>query len=314
MNSSKKLFIYTLILIASGVIAFIAVAIFGTAVNTQRPVVKPTGTTVPAISLPTEERRTACKTHIQDADKRAQQAIREHAESFSQFINDRKAGSREFAKALNSFYAKWRVLKPYLPRTDPNGGKQYVADTFATHIFSEEELHTALTRSIRGAINDIEGIQNDLAVNLRKELLQTYETEKDAHAVQKQFQSEIDQLIKSAQWDAGKSIANMAVTETIAVLSVRVFTQLGIRAGILAAGAANSGWTIGASLIIGLLADIICTWIDDPVGDLEQAVNQSINNLAIESKATLISELTKLHTEKTALWKQAAENMIKEQR
>lgn len=286
-------------------IAFAAVAIYSRVMG-NKPY------QAPWQHKPTAETRAACAQHIENANTLAAQTIERHAEEFRQFLLSRKAGSRAFAEELTSLRGKWRTVKPYLPGTDSDGHKKYVQEAFAKHLFSERDLGSAVKRAIEGSVKDIEGIQNDLAVKLRQEILGVHLGQKDIPIAQEQFRSTIHQMVAAAQWDATKTVGNLAVSELVSFVAIQVFVRLGVSAGILTTAAANSWWSFGAAIVIGVAVDALWTWIDDPVGDIDREVRAAIDNTANKGKRALSDELAKVLTEKTTLWKGATEEMLKE--
>lgn len=292
-------------LAATAFIAFAAVAIYSRVMG-NKPY------QAPWRHKPTPETRAACAKHIENANTLAAQTIERHAEEFRQFMLARKSGSRAFAEELTSLYGKWRTVKPYLPGTDTDGHKKYVRELFARHLFAESDLGSALRRAIEGSVKDIEGIQNDLAVTLRQEILGAHLAQHDIPIAQQQFRTSINQMVEAAQWDATKAAGNLAVSELVSFVAIQVFTRLGVSTGILAAGAANSWWSFGAAIVIGVAVDALWTWIDDPVGDIDREVRAALDNTANKGKRALSEELTKVLTEKTTLWKSATEEMLEE--
>ena len=304
-SRSKRVAGILAMLAATACIAFAAVAIFSKVVG-KKPY------QAPWQQKTSDAARTACASHIATANSLAEQTIERHAEVFSQFMLARKSGSRAFAEELTSLYGKWRTVKPYLPGTDSDGHKQYVQEAFAKHLFSERDLGSALKQAIEGSIKDIEGIQNDLAVKLRQEILGAHLGQNDIPIAQEHFRTTINQMVAAAQWDATKTVGNLAVSELVSFVAIQVFTRLGVSAGILTAGAANSWWSFGAAIVIGVAVDALWTWIDDPVGDIEREVRAALDDTANKGKRALSAELTKVLAEKTTLWQNATEEMLKE--
>ena len=69
-----------------------------------------------------------------------------------------------------SWHGKWRAVAPYLPFTAKDGHKKFVENKFEKHIFTQDELLSAMKLSIENGAKDIEGIENNLAVSLRTEI------------------------------------------------------------------------------------------------------------------------------------------------
>lgn len=257
-----------------------------------------------------DEIAAACKGHIDAAFAEAQQVATTRASEFSEFVRSKSKGARPFAENVTSWYGKWRVVKPYLPFADGDGHKKYVEELFATHIFTKDELAARLQRTIKDAVLDMEGIQNRLAVKLRQEITGSNSATLDGTAVAAEFRKSIEQIVAASQWDAEKAAGALVVSEVVSAIGTQVLIRLGVSAGILGAGAANSWWSFGGSVVIGLIVDALWEWIDDPTGDVEREVGKAIDSLAQKCDSALSQELLSVNRQKQDLWVKASNSMI----
>ena len=252
----------------------------------------------------------ACRAQINKAEKEAAQTISRRATEFYDFVQSRKSGAEPFSKDIVSLYGKWRVVSPYIPFSDKEGHKKYVVEKFDQHIFNSEELATTVKRSIEDAIKDIDGIENHLAVALREEILGRSLAPNEIPVAAENFRQSIERLIAASQWDATKSAGSLVVSEVAAQIATQVFIKLGVSAGILSTSAANSWWSFGAALVIGLVVDFMWEWIDDPAGDIEREIVVALEDLATNGKTAIQDELMKILTARSALWtKSIAEDL-----
>ena len=209
-----------------------------------------------------------------------------------------------------SLYGKWRAVKPYLPFTEKDGHKQYVIERFDKHIFTSQELSDAIRRSIEGAAKDIQGIENDLAVELRKEILgRSLQPDESALAAQ-EFQKAVSKIVSASQWDAAKTVGNLVVSEVVATVGTQVLIRLGVSAGILATGAANSWWSFGASAVIGLVVDVVWEWIDKPAKKMEAEMVSALDGIGRKGSTAIREEMLKVVQSKRDLWSKAVVEMI----
>lgn len=287
-----------------------------------------------------EEIAAACKGHINAAFAEAQQVATTRAAEFSAFVRSKKKGARPFAENVTSWYGKWRVVKqsifwlvdappvttappPIFPEwgleklvkqslersVDRDGHKKYVEELFATHIFTKDELNARLQRTIEDAVLDMEGIQNRLAVKLRHEITGSNSATINDTAVAAEFRRSIEQIVAASQWDVQKAVAAMVVSEVVSNIGTQVLIRLGVSAGILGTAAANSTWSYGISILIGLIVDALWEWIDDPTGDVEREVGKGIDSLAQQCDSALSQELQKVNHIKQDLWLKASDSM-----
>lgn len=309
MNAQKAIYIAFVFLAAAG-LALAAVFAYSRLIGDHPyTIATPKQSELPK-QRSKEEVAAACKGHIDAAFAEAQQVATARAAEFSAFVRDKKKGARPFAENLTSWYGKWRVIKPYLPFADGDGHKKYVEELFATHIFTKDELGTRLKRTIEDAVLDMEGIQNRLAVKLKHEITSSTSATFDDTAVASEFRNSIEQVVAASQWDAQKAAAALVVSEVVSTIGTQVLIRMGVSAGILGAGAANSWWSLGGSVVIGLIVDVLWEWIDDPTGDVEREVGQAIDSFAERCDSALSQELQKVNQQKQDLWLKASDAMI----
>ena len=175
----------------------------------------------------------ACQRHVGEAERKAADAVARHAAEFASFIDSKKIGAKPFSKDITNLYGKWRAVKPKLPFTDAEGHKKYVAEKFNEHLFSNEDLASAFKRSIEGCIKDIEGVENELAVALRQEILGRSLAPNEIPIVNDEFQKAIEQIVSASQWDTVKTAGNFAVAELASSVTFQVARQVFIRLGVL---------------------------------------------------------------------------------
>lgn len=218
--------------------------------------------------------------HVQGANAKSAKAIAQRAGEFSDFINSRKTGSKQFAQDIVSLHGKWRALKPYLPFTSKDGHKEFVAEKFDKHIFSTKELGDAAKGSIERSVKDLESIENELAISLSKEILGRSLVPEEIPAAKTSFQEAIEKVVNASKQDAAKAAGSLVVSEVSSQVGTQVLMRIGISAGILATGAANSWWSLGAGIVIGLAVDLIWDWIDNPAGDIERETLAALDNVS----------------------------------
>jgi hypothetical protein len=161
------------------------------------------------------------------------------------------------------------------------------------------------------SLKDIEGIENRLAVRLRSEIDGQPANAVQASTAEQEFATAIKQIQSASQWDAAKTVGNLAVAEAASAVGTQVLVRLGVSAGILGTGAATSWWTIGGGLVLGLLVDAVWQWIDDPAGDIERETAAALEKLAVDGSAALRDELGDAVTARAELWSKAAEEMVR---
>lgn len=301
MNKTKFLLLAFIAIVG---ISFAAILVFNLATGTK------------PYSVPPEQKRSraeikaACQEHIRKADREAHEAISRRAATFSTFIESKKGGAGPFSEEIVSLYGKWRAAKLYIPLTDDEGHKKYVLEKFAQHIFTTEELAAAVRRVVDESAKDLDGIENELAVTLRQEILGHSLTPKEIPIAAEELKKAVDQIVAASQWDVAKTVGNLAVSEVVAQFASQVFVRLGVSAGILSASAANSWWTFGGAFVIGAAVDLIWEWYDDPAGDIEREMKTALESLSINGSAAIRDEINKVITQRKSAWAKIVEEKL----
>lgn len=249
--------------------------------------------------------------HVQEANAKSAKAIAQRAGEFSEFINSRKIGSKQFAQDIVSLHGKWRALKPYLPFTSKDGHKEFVAEKFDKHIFSTKELGDAAKGAVERSVKDLESIENELAISLSKEILGRSLVPEEIPVAKTSFQKAIEQVVSASKQDAAKAAGSLVVSEVSSQVGTQVLMRIGISAGILATGAANSWWSLGAGIVIGLAVDLIWDWIDNPAGDIERETLAALDNVSAKVSNAIVQEMTQVASQRFILWNSAAQEMVK---
>jgi hypothetical protein len=281
----------------------------------------------------------ACEAHVEAATTKAREAIRRRSQEFRDFIDSRKAGAKPFAEDMVSLYGKWRALSPYLPRLctdkdgyhgkwhalaselsvtghyylpclDKDGHKKYVIDKFDQHLFRIQDLTATMQRSIEGMVRDLEQVENELAVALRQEIIGHSFAPDDIPVAAQEFKQAVERLISASQWDAAKSAGGLVVSEVVASVATQVLLRMGVSAGILTAGAANSWWSFGGSLVIGLLVDVMWEWVDDPAGDIEREMVAALDDIAAKGADAIRDEMAAVLEVRQKLWAHRVEQLL----
>lgn len=263
---------------------------------------------------PRAEIEKACRKHVTEAEAKAKAAINRRVSEFSDFLNSRKSGARPFSKDIVSLYGKWRAVSPYLPFTDKNGYKKYIVEKFNAHIFTNEQLAAALKRAVEGSVRDLESIENELAVALRQEILGRSLKPDEVPIAAEEFKKAVERLVAASQWDAIwypiNTAGNLVVSEVATQVATPVLVRLGVSAGILSAGSANSWWSLGATLVIGMVVDVIWGWIDDPAGDIEREMISALDKLSIDASTAIKDEMNKVISQRRDLWNKTVKEIL----
>lgn len=250
--------------------------------------------------------------HLNDAGGKAANAIATRSAEFAEYIDSRKAGAQPFAEDITSWTGKWKAIEPFFPFSRSDGHEKFVQEKFGQHIFSEKELADAMRRAIEGSIRDIEQIENELAVHLYQEVLGRSLSPNEVALVEEHFRITVDQIVAAARVNAGKGVASLVASEVVAQVASQVLIRLGVSTGILATGAANSMWTLGSALGIGIVVSMVWEWVDDPTAEIVEGVTLALNHLSIQASGEFGTEMNMIINQRSEIWKSTASSLLSE--
>ena len=263
-----------------------------------------TGSKVPSLPPldPEAFKETAWQNALARMDDADQQAIKEIDESLKvieQFFAQRKEGSKLFAADVLGLKGKWELLRSKLPGSEVDTHYQFLLQKFEEHLFKGKDVEDVLTAAVAAHLSSLDGIDNQLLVNLRTDIA---ELRPDAHLAISSVQSDVAfrEGYQAAQlavlpWmnrDLRVSIATEVFSQVASTIATRiairvvvgVATRLGISVGILGTGVMATGATLGLSLVVGIVLDRVVWEIirragHDPEGEIAKRVDVAIDQV-----------------------------------
>jgi hypothetical protein len=117
-----------------------------------------------------------------------------------------------------------------------------------------------------------------------------------------EFKSTIE-AARSASNDAVlKETGGLVVTEVVTQVTTQVLIRIGVSAGILTVAGANSWWTLGGSLVIGLAANALWNFFTHPAEDIEKAMSGELDKMSASGSSAIRDELAKKVVVRSQLW------------
>ena len=231
------------------------------------------------------------------ADLAGQDTANRHGEFVRAFFAERKRRSRDFGEAVLSLGGKWAFVKSKVGFTDSYGYRQYLREQFAQIVVSGPELQELIQAVVAGFINELQGIENDLLVQIRADLsdsdLARFETGamlRTDEAFRAEYAKSLEQVAAIVQHDVMIQVGREAVTwvgadiaTSITIsLATALAERLGVSAGILGTGAASGTVTLGVGIAAGFVLDATLDWVlkaygHDPAGDIASKVTEALD-------------------------------------
>ena len=254
---------------------------------------------VPATDQSAEARRVETlrrvRNHLDWADAQCQRSVEASLGRLRSFFSEAEDRTSDFAGTALSFSSKWRLAVDYLPLTRGDRSSEYLREQFNEVVFSPEDLKQMIDGVVKEHLRELTDIENQMLVRVRLDVAglsdatlgATADDEQLRTAFQNALESVRDRVARELGADAAQFMvieaANQIATRIGFVVLEQVAVRLGVSGGILAAGAGNSWWSLGATAVVGVIVDWIVSriwdWWSDPVGQLSESVNASLDEL-----------------------------------
>ena len=282
----------------------------------------------------------AARQHTAEADTRSAGAIDARLTPVRDLFARGRKGADGFAAEALSWRGKWQFIRGLTD--DGASHRLFLADAFARHVFSAEELEAALTAAVRGYLDDVDGYEAEMLVRLRADLAdpgRPADLLPPALRGDEAFRAAYRKLAEGIAADlrtdiavkAGGEVALFVASDIAAQVALQAAraaaAQLGVDAGLLGGGAVSGLATLGIGMVVALILDAVLDELlrlagHDPVAEIAGKVRRTLNELEgalvredggflSRTKAgTLRQRMEELHAERSKLRRAAVTNLI----
>ncbi len=248
------------------------------------------------------KRRTQVELLLKEAKAKADQAVIKRAQEFKSFIDSKKPGAKPFSEDVVSLNGVWNAGKCQLLGAEKNCYDKYIAAKFNQHIFTPDDFRDATSRAIKGGVQDIESIENQLAVSLQEVIVGRTLTAAEQPLEVASFKTAIESARRAASDGVAKEVGGLVAAEAITQIGTQVLIRLGVPLVILTTASGTSWWTLGGSVLIGLIVNSIWNYFTHPAQTVEKAIVVELDKMASNGSAVIQEELTKKVAARSQLW------------
>lgn len=231
--------------------------------------------------------------YYQAAKCKAQKIMAKRSNEMRTFVHSKKARSRAFSEEAIGFKSQVKLLKSRMPFTDKKEYEVYLHELFERYFFSEEELLEVVNLQVSQALQDLEGIENELAINLAKYVDGSNGETSFQQITNSNYQTGQSNVVfvgaKGAQHAAAGTAGTVIAGEIAALIVRRVFAT-GVR-GVPVIG-----------FVAGVLVDVGITAVTDPAAKVKESVDAALDELEAELMAELDEALAQLVEQRSASW------------
>jgi hypothetical protein len=285
----------------------------------------------------------AVRNRLSEADTKSKAAIDQRIKPLTQLFAKGRKGAPAFAKESLSWSGKWALVKGLVAK---DTHREFLAEAFARHVISPDELRGAIEGVCRAYADDLEGFESEMLVLLRADLADPDRPAEELslhlrsnEGFKVEYRKLSERLIGETRSDLAVSVGREVVVLVAAEAGSRAAlqaaraaaTEMGAHAGILGAGASSTVATLGIGLVIGFIIDALLDELFKMAGyDAEAKIAEEViesidrleaslvrdpgvwRHLGISKKGALRVELEKLHESRSKLRRDAVELMMKE--
>ena len=252
--------------------------------------------------------------HLGRLDQAAIEIADKHLLRIRGFFRERRGGAKAFAEWPYSWTGKFYAVKGKLQADDGAAFRDFLQEKFGQHVFKTEELQAVLESALAGYLTEMQGLENDMLVQLRADLADgelfggTLPELQSDQTFQQEYQRLSEQVLPKVLADmkifvagqVGSFIGSEIATATI---GSSLAARLGLSGGLLGSAARSGLVTFGVGLVAWFILDYVVDWIyqlagHDPAGELAGKVEQALDRVE--------SQLVDGNAEAVANYKQAA--------
>jgi hypothetical protein len=234
---------------------------------------------------------------LEQADRQAAHALEKHLASIHAFLDEHQAGSKAFAEQMLSWEATGKLVLAEIGNN--NSYAEFLQQAFAEHLFPMEQLEKAVNTAVRGYLAELESLDEELLVRLRRDVADD-ELPRIAipalgsdQALRRHYHDLSERVTQDLRTDlavvAGREFflwhaGNLATDLTLQV-GAAIAARMGFSTTFFAAGAASTWQTLGVGLIVGFVLDDVVKRLIKAAGydaeaQIAQRVGENLSNLA----------------------------------
>jgi hypothetical protein len=233
----------------------------------------------------------------------ATKAADKHLATIDSFFEERSKGTRAFAEQLLSLKGKWKFVRGQIWTDEEKEHAKFIRTEFEKYVFTPEDLNKVIAGAIAGYVVEIQGLENQLLLQLRADISQSDLAAAEVLPVinsQEKFDAEYRQVLtvvtpliaKDLRTDVAREMASFIASDIAARIAVKMLTvlatKIGISSGILSSGAVSSVSTLGIGIVAAILVDLLLDEILKAAGhDPASSVAERVNDILSEIRDTI---------------------------
>lgn len=235
------------------------------------------------------------QTAVVKAYKEAAAAVTARGKQLEQWYLKQKEFTPAAANELTNLRSKWVMGKTMVTGNEEQR-QQYVNAVIAKHLYSKEDCEQGTMHHAALLIKDWLDAEDTLS---RKARCPSLSVEAREHGL------EGADMVTA---NINDELAQMLYAELGALVGGELASQVGIQlatsAGLIGAGTLGAAETFGISLGLGILADLVVSWIMDAEADITEKLNEQVEKEACEHRKLFEETMLKALKQRKADWEE----------
>lgn len=283
----------------------------------------------------------AVRHRLSEADAKSEASIDARLKPLADLFAKGRKGAKPFAQEALSWNGKWEFIKGMVGGSESH--RLYLSEAFGRHVFSPDDLREAMEAAVRAYLDDLEGFESEMLVQLRADLA---DPDRPAELLpahlrgDEEFRREyrklsglvVDELRSDIGVAVGRELGMLVATDVATEAALQAAraaaTDMGVSAGVLGTGAASTVATLGVGMIVAIILDYILDEVFkiagyDPAAKIEALVCESIDEMeaslirdagmfSFHKKGALRLRMEQLHESRSKLRREAITRILKE--
>lgn len=226
--------------------------------------------------------------HLDTADARIEKSLDDQIEKLRLFFEKSKRNVPTFVNDSLGWNSKYHMTRDLVPFSSGGRHATYIRNSFNANVFRAHDLEQEISQAVSAFIADMESIESKMLVDVQvdiddlpllNQLQSNHEDKIRAH-----FDEAMKNGIAASHGDVRTMIGTEFASQVTAFILRKVIASLCVSGAVLGVGSAGAPGTFGATLVAGLVIDVVISsiwdWVSNPRGELAAKVNQQIDQIS----------------------------------
>ncbi|MFM7114329.1 MAG: hypothetical protein ACKO26_24600 [Planctomycetota bacterium] len=228
--------------------------------------------------------------HLAWAKEECDKATDHNIQAVKDLFEHSKTKTRGYTDYALGMYSKWLAVKEFIPFTSKDHGP-YLKSEFEKQVLSPIAIERAINECVKNHIKSIRDIESQMLVRIKKDAPNYPELKSlealDVASLQANYEKIVEEASKKAVTESVVDAGRLLASEVASFIAIKVAAAIAAKmttTGVIAGIATTTGiYTLGISIIAGIVVDQIVSWVwdwyADPKGNLAKKLNETLDQM-----------------------------------